>query len=157
MKYHFLGKWANEYSDIEDRALRYAIEKHSGQTDKAGEAYITHAVRVADLVGKNPMLRAIAYLHDVVEDTDVTIEDVRDRFGYDVSEIVDKLTWRKDESYNDYIKRISSSHRARVVKIADLVDNMNLTRLPMLSMKDAERQRKYACALCVLMEKECAE
>lgn len=157
MKFHFLGKSANEFSDIEDRALRYTIEKHAGQTDKAGESYIVHAVRVADLVGKNPTLRAIAYLHDVVEDTDATIEDVRECFGYDVSEIIDKLTHQKDESYNEYIKRISSSHRARVVKIADLVDNMNLTRFPVLSMKDAERQRKYACALCVLMEKECAE
>lgn len=157
MKYHFLGKWANEYSDIEDRALRYAIEMHAGQTDKAGESYITHAMRVADSVGGNPTIRAIAYLHDVVEDTDATIDDVCERFGYDVSEIVDKLTRRKDESYEDYIKRLSSSHRARVVKIADLVDNMNLTRLPALSLKDAERQRKYACALCLLMEKECAE
>lgn len=157
MKYHFLGKWANEYSDIEDRALRYAIEMHAGQTDKAGESYIAHVMRVADSVGVNPMIRAIAYLHDVVEDTDATIDDVCERFGYDVSEIVDKLTRRKDESYEDYIKRLSSSHRARIVKIADLVDNMNLTRLPMLSLKDAERQHKYACALCVLMEKECAE
>lgn len=157
MKFHFLGKSANESRFIEDRALRYATEKYAAQMDKSGIACVSHAMRVADLVGENPELRAIAYLHDVVEDTDATIEDVCECFGYGISEIIDKLTQRKDESYNDYIKRISSSHRARVVKIADLVDNMNLTRLPVLSMKDAERQRKYACALCVLMEKECAE
>lgn len=157
MKTYFLGKYANGSSGIEDDALWYAFEKHAGQTDKAGEAYIDHVMRVADLVNRNPALRAIAYLHDVVEDTDATIAEIRDRFGYSISDAVDKLTRRENESYEDYIERLSASHDARIVKIADLVDNMNLSRLAVLSMKDVKRQRKYANALCALMEKECAE
>lgn len=155
MTLHFFGKSAKENPDIADRALRYAIEKHANQTDKAGEAYISHAMRVADFVGDNPTVRAIAYLHDVVEDTDATVKDIQEKFGYAVSDIVDKLTRRPAESYEDYIHRVSRSHRARVVKIADLVDNMNLARLPVLTVKDAERQLKYANALCTLMDKEC--
>ena len=149
----FIGAAANQ-SDIADRALRYAIEKHADQTDKAGEAYISHAMRVADLVGDDQTIRAIAYLHDVVEDTDTTIEDIRDTFGYAMSDIVDKLTRRPAEGYEDYINRCARSHRARIVKIADLIDNMNLARLPAITVKDALRQLKYANALCILMKKE---
>ena len=149
----FIGAAAKQ-SDIADRALRYAVEKHANQTDKAGEAYISHAMRVADLVGDDSTIRAIAYLHDVVEDTDATIEDIRDTFGYAVSDIVDKLTRRQAEGYEDYINRCARSHRARIVKIADLIDNMNLARLPTVTVKDALRQLKYANALCILMKKE---
>lgn len=151
MQLHF----AKESPDIADRALAFAISKHADQLDKAGEAYVSHAIRVADCVGDHPTLRAAAYLHDVVEDTDTSIEDIRREFGYAVADIIDKLTRRKNESYENYIARCSRSHRARVVKIADLVDNMNLYRLPVLTMKDAERQLKYANALVVLMNKEC--
>lgn len=155
MKLHFFREAADENLDIAGRALHFAIEKHAGQIDKGGEAYISHAMRVADFVGNNPVLQAIAYLHDVVEDTDTTINDIRDTFGYAVSDIVDKLTRRPEESYEEFISRCSRSHRARVVKIADLVDNMNLARLPVITKKDANRQLKYAKALCVLMDKEC--
>lgn len=155
MTLHFIGTSAKENPDIADRALRYAIEKHADQTDKAGETYISHAMRVAELAGENSTIRAIAYLHDVVEDTDATIEDIQGIFGYAVSEIVDKLTRRPAESYEDYIQRVSRSHRARIVKIADLIDNMNLARLPVITVKDAQRQLKYANALYTLMNKEC--
>lgn len=157
MKTYFIGKYASKCSEIEDKALWYAFVKHAGQINKAGEAYINHVMRVADLVNRNPTLRAIAYLHDVVEDTDATISEIRDLFGYSISDAVDKLTRRENESYEDYIERLSTSNDARMVKIADLIDNMNLSMLPLLTMKDAELQRKYANALCVLMEKECAE
>jgi (p)ppGpp synthase/HD superfamily hydrolase len=151
LKLHFV----NESPDIADRALEFAIEQHANQTDNAGEAYIAHAMRVADCVGNDPTMRAVAYLHDVVEDTDTTIEDIRNIFGYAISEYVDKLTRRSAESYENYIERCSRSHRARVIKIADLVDNMNLHRLPTITLKDANRQLKYAKALVTLMNKEC--
>lgn len=151
MKLHF----SKELPNIADRALDFAINKHADQLDKAGEAYISHAIRVADCVGDHPVLRAVAYLHDVVEDTDTTVDDIRNEFGYEVADIVDKVTRRNNESYEDYINRCSRSHRSRVVKIADLIDNMNLYRLPVLTMKDANRQLKYAKALVTLMNKEC--
>ena len=144
-------------NSLEDRALRFASEAHSGQTDKGGGAYIEHAIRVADIVGGNSVssaLIACAYLHDVVEDTDVTLDEIRSRFGYSVAETVDRLTRRKDEAYFDYIDRCGRDNFARLIKMADLIDNMNLARLPTLTADDARRQKKYADALLKLISIE---
>lgn len=144
-------------NSIEDRALRFANEAHSGQTDKGGSAYIEHAIRVADLLGGdrvNSMLIACAYLHDVVEDTGVDIAEIRKVFGYSAAEIIDRLTRRKDESYFDYIERCGKDANARLIKMADLVDNMNLARLPTITSEDARRQKKYADALLKLISME---
>lgn len=136
-------------------ALNYAVEKHADQyNEKSYERYITHPMRVAEAFGDYPVRQAIAFLHDTVEDTDATIEEITEKFGYTIGEAVNALTRRENESYYNYIGRCKKNEDARVVKIYDLVDNMNLTRLPVITSRTAERQMKYAKALSILLDVE---
>lgn len=136
-------------------ALHYAVEKHADQrNEKSYEKYIIHPMRVAEAFGANPIRQAIAFLHDTVEDTDATIEEITEKFGYTISAAVDALTRREDENYFDYIKRCKVNEDARMVKIYDLIDNMNLSRLPVITARTAERQMKYAKALAMLLDVE---
>lgn len=135
-------------------AYEFAERKHAGQLDKGGKPYIEHVKRVASRISNDPVAQAVAYLHDTVEDTDASLELIRQHFGILVANYVDMLTRGKEETYEDYIARISSSSVATQIKIADLIDNMNLARLLSISKKDAKRQIKYAKALKTLLEKE---
>lgn len=143
---------------LEERALRFACDAHKGQTDKGGGEYVCHVIRVAEMVssgyGTNPVIPACAYLHDVVEDAGVGLDEIRDKFGYVVAGTVDALSRRKHESYEDYITRCARDPRARKIKMADLIDNMNLARLPILTIEDARRQKKYADTLLRLVSME---
>jgi (p)ppGpp synthase/HD superfamily hydrolase len=94
-----------------------------------------------------------AVLHDVVEDTDWTLERLREEgFSDEVLEAVDSLTHREDESYQEFVERVRANPIARQVKIADLEDNMNIRRISQLSAKDLERLEKYHRAWCVLKD-----
>lgn len=109
------------------RAIHFATVAHEGQLDKAGAPYILHPLRVAfSLVGYAPESGIIAaLLHDVVEDTAVTLKDIETTFGGYVAEIVDALTRRKGESYEAFIDRIHECPVATFVKIADIQDNLS--------------------------------
>ena len=104
------------------RALEIATRAHAGQ--KYGQQdYSEHPLRVAEAVD-DPTLKIVALLHDVVEDSDVTVEEIRNHFGSVVAKAVDVIT-RKDETYSDYINRVAVvGDLARKVKIADLQDNL---------------------------------
>ncbi|MBO4447549.1 MAG: bifunctional (p)ppGpp synthetase/guanosine-3',5'-bis(diphosphate) 3'-pyrophosphohydrolase [Bacteroidales bacterium] len=119
------------------RAFEFARAAHEGQKRMSGEPYIMHPIAVARIVAKeleldaNPVIAA--FLHDVVEDTDATIEDIRTQFGDDVAFLVDAVTKRKKEKY-EYTKQvdnfrqiIESVHydvRALLVKLSDRLHNM---------------------------------
>lgn len=133
-----------------ERALRFAKKIHAGQFDKAGEPYIKHLARVS-MNCRTPLSEVAALLHDVLEDTDAKEEWLRMRFGDEVTDIVVCLTRRNDESYMQYIRRVGANPYAREVKIADLIDNCNLTRLLRVTPEDANRLRKYAQALHYLL------
>lgn len=108
----------------EDRAIIMAVEAHSGQTDKAGHPYITHVIRVWQACQScDSVTQCAALLHDVVEDTDITVEQVSAGFGLDVAEAVAALTKRRGESLEEYLERVASNQVARTVKIADSTDN----------------------------------
>jgi len=116
------------------QAIKIATIAHKGQTDKGGHDYIGHPLRVMDSV-KSENEKIVAVLHDVVEDTDITIEYLRGKgFSEEVFDGVYAMTRGKEESYNHYIKKVMSNDIAVVVKLADLTDNLNLTRLR--SLKD---------------------
>jgi len=103
------------------RALEIAKRVHTGQ--KYGQQdYIEHPIRVAEKLNYLT-LKIIALLHDVVEDSDVTVEEIHKHFGSVIAEAVEAIT-RKDETYSDYIKRVTKNKLAREVKIADLLDNL---------------------------------
>jgi (p)ppGpp synthase/HD superfamily hydrolase len=111
-------------------ARRFAEEQHEGQM-YGEEPYMTHVDEVASQFD-DPHMQRIAYLHDTVEDTPTTLDDIHERFGEDVGHAVDALTRRKDpnnqggkEVYTDYIKRLAQHPEARQVKIADLKHNLS--------------------------------
>lgn len=126
-----------------EQAIIFATMHHLGQTDKAGQPYIFHCLRVM-MQMKDEKDQAIAVLHDVVEDTDCTPEMLQE-FGFDweVVEALSYLTHQKEDSYEAYINRIKENPRARKVKQADLEDNMNLNRLTEVTEDDRRRQDKY--------------
>ncbi|MCS3859033.1 (p)ppGpp synthase/HD superfamily hydrolase [Salinibacter ruber] len=145
------------------RALRIATEAHAGQTDKAGKPYIWHCVRVMrnleDAVGGRPhsTARSIALLHDTLEDTDWGVSDLEERGVQPiVATTIPVLTHQDALSYEEYIQRLANgSSVARRVKIADLRDNLDLSRLPRVTAEDAERARKYRHALNTLLQASC--
>ena len=135
-------------------AIKLATIVHDGQTDKAGEPYILHPIRVMLKMGTE-LERICAVLHDVLEDGDPSLVDVQAISDVDgVCEVLLSLTHRPNEPYMDYIKRLAGSPVARKIKIADLEDNMNVKRLEKLDPTVRARlSRKYSNAFLYLLSK----
>jgi len=130
-----------------NKAIAIAAQAHAGQTDKGGAPYILHPLRVMMNV-EGECEKICAVLHDVVEDSDVTFDDLRrEGFGEDVLTVLERLTRRADESYDDFIGRVLHNEIACQVKRADLIDNMDLARIPNPTEKDTGRIIKYIAAL----------
>lgn len=128
-------------------AEQLAREAHEGQVDKAGNPYITHPARVAARVADDEYAAAAAWLHDVVEDTDVTLSDLEARFPTEVTDAVDALTRRDGEAPADYYARVRQVPLALQVKLADLEDNSDPARLALLDAATRDRlTAKYARA-----------
>ena len=133
------------------KAFLFAKKAHAGQVDKAGKDYILHPLAVAAKL-KYPDEKVLALLHDVVEDTNVTLEDIKKEFGEYISYSVDCLTHRSDETYDQYIRRISKHPIAARVKLADLNHNMDLVRLSNITEADRSRFEKYSRAYQMLLD-----
>lgn len=133
-----------EYIDLYMKAVEIAKECHEGQKDKGGHDYIGHPIRVSDRCMTEKASIA-ALLHDTIEDggeTSLTLEVAG--FPLDVIKAVEVLTKPRYDNYDDYIKRVGANPIAREVKIADLEDNMDITRLQYpLTDKDFLRLNKY--------------
>ena len=126
-----------------EKAIEIAVEAHRGQIDKAGKIYILHPIRVM-LRGKNETEQIVGILHDVVEDTPVTIEMLKiEGFTDEVLDAVSCLTKEKGEDYGDFINRVITNPLATQVKLYDLEDNMNRDRIPYPTEKDEQRFAKY--------------
>lgn len=125
--------------------------EHMCQRDKGGKPYVYHTTSVAMEVlhkGGTEEQVAAAFLHDVVEDTKTTLEDLEHVIGFPQSVVmaVDSVSKRKEEPDEDYIKRVSQNQTGRIIKIADLRNNMDITRLKNrgdLDEEDLQRIRKY--------------
>ena len=138
-------------SDIE-RAIQIAVTAHSGAKDKAGNPYVLHPLNVMQRVrghGEEAMIAAV--LHDVVEDTEWTLEKLKcEGFADEIVSAVDALTRRTKETYEDFIARAMGHPLGRIVKIADLEENMDIRRLQHdLTEKDAERLRPLSTRLAL--------
>lgn len=119
-----------------DRAIMFAVTWHAGQFDKDGVSYILHPLRVmGSLYGSKWEVLAAAVLHDVVEDTDMTVEIIRSQFGDRVADLVDALSRREGETYKDYVKRAIVDPDARKIKKADVLDNLGRLPLALESMR----------------------
>jgi len=135
-----------------ERAIEIAARAHASQIDKGGEPYIMHPLRVM-LTVNTPSERIAALLHDVVEDTPITFEDlIEEGFADEVIEAVRALTKTKGESRLEAAKRAAANPIARVVKLADLADNMNLTRISQPAEKDFARLEEYKKVRDLLIE-----
>lgn len=135
-----------------ERAICIAAEAHAGQTDKAGAPYILHPLRVMGRVSSNEE-RIVAVLHDVIEDTDWTPDRLRaEGFSETILEALDGVTHRPGESYEDFVRRAAVHPVARQVKRADILDNMDPSRIAEPTERDLRRMEKYARALAILDE-----
>lgn len=132
------------------KAILIAAKAHDGQTDKGGNPYILHPARLATKAGSEEE-SIVAILHDVVEDSDNTLFDLKNAgFSIDIIEALDCLTKRADESYEDFITRIKLNPLATKVKILDLEDNSDVGRIPNPTDKDYARIDKYKKAIAEL-------
>ncbi|MFK7885917.1 MAG: HD domain-containing protein [Gammaproteobacteria bacterium] len=135
-----------------ERAIEIAARAHVGQTDKAGAPYILHPLRVMLNVGSHEQ-RMAAVLHDTVEDTDVTFEDlISEGFSSAVIDAVRALTKRHREPRLEAAKRAAADPIARYVKLADVADNMDMSRLPNPTEKDFARLEEYKQVRALLLE-----
>ena len=133
-----------------ETALEIAIKAHKNQKDRYGKPYILHPLRVMmNVNGEDEKIAAI--LHDVVEDSEITLDDLRKSgFNVKIIDAVDCLTKREGEDYFDYIKRVLISPIAIRVKLADLEDNMDLKRIDIITEKDIARLNRYLKAWRIL-------
>lgn len=134
------------------KALAIAKDAHKGQVDKAGVAYIHHPLYVASLV-EGELAKTVALLHDVVEDSAWTLEDLRmEGLPEEVVQSVGILTKNRDESYEEYLMHVKQNPLARQVKLADLKHNSDLSRLANVTDRDRKRVAKYRQAIAFLSE-----
>lgn len=138
---------------ILDRAKAIATSAHEGQVDKAGKPYIEHPIRVMNM-GKTMEEKIVGVLHDVVEDSEWTFE-MLEKEGMP-KEVVDALKCvtklSEDEDYDHFIARVKTNPLAVKVKLNDLKDNMDITRLGKVTEKDLPRLNKYIRAYKQLTE-----
>lgn len=134
-------------------AIKIACEAHANQKDKAGEPYILHPLRLMQrLKDKDTMI--VAVLHDVIEDSQFDLAFLEaEGFDKSILKAVDAVTKRDGEAYQNFIERLSFNGMAIKVKIEDLKDNLDLTRLTSVNGKDLERITKYHKALTFLQKK----
>lgn len=128
--------------DLIKKAREIALEYHKGQVDKAGVEYINHPDYVAAHV-ESDKEKIVAYLHDILEDTDCPREKIAELFGTDILEAVEAMTHREEEDYFDYVRRAAQNPISKKVKLADLTHNMIIERIPNPTKKDFTRIEKY--------------
>ena len=133
-----------------EKAIEMSYNAHKGQYDKAGKPYISHPIYIANKMKTNEE-KIVALLHDVIEDTQVTIDCLK-KEGYCEKTIkaIEAITKKPGEDYFDYINRLKEDPLARKIKIEDLKHNMDLNRIKNPSEKDLERIEKYKRALEIL-------
>lgn len=135
-----------------NKAIEIAVRAHEGQFDKAGEPYILHPLRVM-LTCELEAERICAVLHDVIEDTHVTYEFLRSQgFSDEVIEALECLAKNEGEDYEAFIDRVLKNKLACRVKLADLQDNMNISRLKNPTEADIKRIEKYRGAVKKILE-----
>jgi len=134
-----------------ERAIMIATKAHAGQTDKGGNPYILHPLRVM-LQMQCEQTRIVAVLHDVIEDSSWTFEDLKkEGFSDEVLKGLDGVTRRSGEQYDEFIERASQFWISRLVKLADLDDNCDIDRIPNPTHTDIKRIQKYKKAINQLL------
>lgn len=116
------------YTELTNKAMKIAYDAHHGQYDVNGVPYIFHPYHVAEQM-TDEITACTALLHDVAEDTDITIEQLERDFPKEVTDALRLLTHDKDTDYFSYIEKIKSNPVARAVKLADIAHNSDRSRI----------------------------
>lgn len=138
------------YTAKTKQAMKLCYEAHQGQVDKSGIPYVFHPIHVAEQMS-DEATTIVALLHDVVEDTDYTLDDLT-RMGFDdtVTDALALLTHKKGVPYLEYVAKLKNNPIARAVKLADLRHNSDLSRLDEMDKKAKSRLEKYKTAIELL-------
>ena len=139
------------YTQNTKKAINIAYNAHMGQTDKFGIPYIFHPMHLAEQMDTEEEC-IVAILHDVVEDTEITFNQLEEDFSGRVIEALKLLTHDKSVPYDDYIINLKDNPIAKKVKLADLKHNSDSSRLEHITTKDINRLEKYKNALNILLE-----
>lgn len=140
------------YTKMTKAALRLCFEAHRDQEDKSGMPYVFHPFHLAEQMTDEDTT-VVALLHDVIEDTDYTTDDLR-RLGFSerVVDAVALMTHAEGVPYMDYVAKIKENPIARAVKLADLRHNSDMSRLDEITPYALKRAEKYAAAIRLLEE-----
>ena len=137
-----------------NKALRISFDAHKNQVDKSDIPYVYHPFHLAEQMDDEKSV-IVALLHDVVEDSDYTIEDLKDvGFDKDILDAISLLTHKRYVPYMEYIKKIKPNPLAKKVKIADLKHNSDISRNEIIDIKSQKRFKKYREALAILEEED---
>ena len=135
------------YTNLTKKALKLCFEAHRDQVDKTGMPYVYHPFYIAEQM-TDELSTVCALLHDVIEDTEYTFDDLSKMgFPKEVIEVLTLLTHDESVPYMDYIKNLSVNQTARQVKLADLRHNSDLTRLDEIDSYSLKRNEKYLLAI----------
>lgn len=139
------------YTTMTKKAINLLFEAHKDQKDKSGLPYVFHPFHVAEQMDDEDST-IVALLHDLLEDTSYTVEDLK-KIGFNnkVCDALILMTHDDNVKYLDYVKKIKNNEIARKVKIADLKHNSDLSRLDIITEYDLERKAKYTKALEILL------
>ena len=138
------------YTDKTKKAMKLCYEAHKDQVDKSGLPYVFHPAHVAEQM-TDEATTIVALLHDVVEDTDYTLEDLAaEGFGKEILEAVALMTHEDDVPYLDYVAKLKDNPIARAVKLADLAHNSDLSRIGEVDEETRQRLEKYKKAMALL-------
>ena len=140
------------YTPKTKMVLKLCFEAHKEQVDKSGMPYVFHPFHLAEQMNTEETT-IVALLHDLVEDTDYTIEDLVD-MGFDksITDAIALMTHADNVAYMDYVRAIKDNPIAKTVKLADLKHNSDLTRLETVDEKALSRREKYLKAIAILQE-----
>lgn len=145
------------YTELTNLAMITAYKAHHGQCDINGVPYIFHPYHVAEQM-TNEYSVCAALLHDVAEDTDITVEDLKKDFPSEVTDALELLAHKKDSDYFEYIRKIRKNPIAKEVKLADIMHNSDQSRIikdtPETRRKKENWKQKYEKALQILTEEE---
>jgi (p)ppGpp synthase/HD superfamily hydrolase len=154
MTMRIVRTWEDTDSGTLERAIAIAVAAHTGQKDKVGAPYILHPLRVMFRC-RSDEEKIAAVLHDVVEDgPGWTFDHLRaEGFSEVILDALSGLTKRPEEEndYMSFVKRAASNPISKVVKLADIEDNLDVTRLPSVTDKDQRRLSKYLEARAYLL------
>ena len=143
------------YTKLTNKAMQIAYMAHHGQTDCNGIPYVFHPYHLAEQMD-DEISCCVALLHDVAEDTEVTLDELAKDFPQEIIEALKLLTHEKDTDYFDYVRRIKDNPIAKKVKLADLAHNMDRTRIVDSSVVTAEKlakwDEKYSKAMKILID-----